>query len=200
MTDMAAEVLERPPIALSALLEPPVPAVGQAGACPSTPRKLCLGGAHDLLYALLAADVGLRPALDSMDIWHGLVAAEPQLKVISPKQIHQVAKVHLDDGRMAPVDGVEDSLTFLELYRGIRRYLGFNIQPNRHDIDDLMTSWLCPFIGRKIEGADKVAQALRGHLWEKVALSPNPQAEWDRLARRLAGRFQMSQGYLAGFR
>lgn len=203
MTELSVEELERPSIDLPALLEHPVPDAGapeQAMVYPPAPSRLRLGGAHDLLYALLAADVGLRPTLGAMDIWRGLVAAESQLKAISPRQLHLGAKVHLDDGRMAPVDGVEDSLTFLELYRGIGRYLGVNARPNRYDVEDMMDAWLCPFIGRKIERAAKVAQALRSHLWDKIARAPDPTAEWDRLARRLSGRFHMSQGFLAGSR
>lgn len=194
MFDSPDAVIDRQSIDLPALLE------GAPAETAVAPKALRLGGAHDLLYALLASDMGMRPALKSMDIWRGLVAAESQLKEISPRQIHHVARVHLDDGTFATVDGVEDSLTFLELYRGVRRYLGVNPNPNRYDVDDLMEAWLCPFIGGKIERAPRVAQALRSHLWDKLSALEDPKPEWDRLSRRLSGRFHMSHGFLSGTR
>lgn len=195
--------LEEPVELLGSLFEAPlrlsvVVPDSVSPAAPVRPVRIILGGCHDLLYAILAADLELRPVLSPMAIWAGIRAAEPQLRVLSPKQIAHTASVHLDNGRLATVDGVEDSLTFLELYRGFHRYHGMNVWPNRHAMEDFMSDWLCPFIGRKIEQAPRLSTALREALWTRISEAADPAAVWTRYAQPLTSRYQMSEAFLAG--
>jgi len=155
-----------------------------------------LGGTYDLLYAILAAALGLRPALQAMDIYRGIVAAEPCLKRLSPAQLPLDARVHLGGGRIVYVSGVEDSLTFLELYRGLHRRVGVCAAPARRDVEDLLDDWLCPFIGGKIERVPQLRVALREQLWGHIALAADTSVAWGACAQALTGRFELPAMFL----
>jgi hypothetical protein len=50
------------------------------------------------------------------------------------------------------VSGREDGITFAELFRGIELFVGEGTAVDNYAVTQVMTKWVMPLSGRKIEG------------------------------------------------
>jgi hypothetical protein len=134
-----------------------------------------LGSTHELLVRLLACALGMRGPLHPQAQYRAIREAYPALKKLAIEQLERDVEVPVrgstaaKDGAtgVATVSGREDGTTFAELFRGIELFIGEGTVVDNYAVAEVLTKWVLPLAGRKIEAkpalADGVIAMLRAH-------------------------------------
>jgi hypothetical protein len=119
-----------------------------------------LGSTYELLVRLLACELGLSGPLHPQAQYQALYEAYPALKRLTIEQLERDVDIPLrhtspsvEGARaVAQVSGREDGITFAELFRGIELFIGEGTAVDNYAVTQVMTKWVVPLAGRKIEG------------------------------------------------
>jgi len=129
-----------------------------------------LGGVHDLLFRVLAAETGLGAPMSWAARFEAVRDAFPALKRQVLAQVDGQASVTVYGGDASPkvvqVAGDRDGLAFAELYRGLQLFVGSDVLDD-YAVNAAMSNWVLPFAARSLLALPAVRAAvletLRAH-------------------------------------
>lgn len=156
-----------------------------------------LGSTHDLLFRLLACEVGVLAPVAPLAQVEALNEAMPVLKKRAIEGLDGPVPVSIPVGAMSisvSIPGRSDGIAFAELYRGMELFLGQGTLLDDVAVSSVLQDWVYPLTGRRIMAEPAVQSAWLTLL--KVHVHELSDAGLPRVLGRLKRQFRFPPEFL----